>query len=151
MEFESFQDIVDFAIEKEKEAKAFYEEISEIESLSGYRELFKEFAAEEQRHVQLLQGIEDKGIEKYKFKWIPDLKRSNFLVDIEYEKGMGYKDMLHLAIKREEKALALYNDLQDKADQEELKKLFKVLCQEEAKHKLKLETMFDDYMAEMGD
>jgi ferritin len=28
---------------------------------------------------------------------------------------------------------------------------FKVLCQEEAKHKLALETMYDDYMAEMGD
>ena len=151
MEFESFQDIVDFAIEKEKEAKAFYEEVSEMESLSGYRELFKEFAQEEAKHVTLLQSVGEKGIEKYKFKWIPDLKRSNFLVDIEYEKGMGYKDMLHLAIKREEKALALYNDLQDKADQEELKNIFKVLCQEEAKHKLKLETMYDDYMAEMGD
>ncbi len=151
MEFESFQDIVDFAIEKEKEAKAFYEEVSETESLAGYRELFKEFAAEEAKHVTLLESIGKKGIEKYKFKWIPDLKRSNFLVDIEYEKGMGYKDMLHLAIKREEKALALYNDLQDKSDHEELKNVFKVLCQEEAKHKLKLETLFDDYMAEMGD
>jgi rubrerythrin len=151
MEFESFQDIVDFAIEKEKEAKAFYEEVSEMESLAGYRELFKEFAAEEAKHVTLLESIGKKGIEKYKFKWIPDLKRSNFLVDIEYEKGMGYKDMLHLAIKREEKALALYNDLQDKSDHEELKNVFKVLCQEEAKHKLKLETLFDDYMAEMGD
>ena len=37
MEFEKFQDIIDFAIEKEKEAKAFYEEVSEMESISGYR------------------------------------------------------------------------------------------------------------------
>ena len=34
---------------------------------------------------------------------------------------------------------------------EESRTLFKVLCQEEAKHKLALETMYDDYMAEMGD
>lgn len=151
MAFKDFQDIIDFAIEKEKEAKAFYEEVSEMESLSGYRELFKDFAKEEAKHATLLESLGKKGIEKYQFKWIPDLKRSNFLVDIEYEKGMGYKDMLHLAIKREEKALALYNDLQDKSDDQEMKNLFKVLCQEEAKHKLKLETMFDDYMAEMGD
>jgi hypothetical protein len=26
-----------------------------------------------------------------------------------------------------------------------------VLCQEEARHKLALETMYDDYMAQMGD
>ena len=34
---------------------------------------------------------------------------------------------------------------------EEGKNLFKILCQEEAKHKLALETMYDDYMAELGD
>jgi rubrerythrin len=59
--------------------------------------------------------------------------------------------MLHLAIKREEKALALYNDLLGTAEKTEFKKVFKMLCQEEAKHKLKLETLFDDYMAGMGD
>ena len=56
-----------------------------------------------------------------------------------------------LAIKREEKALKLYNDLQDRADTSEGKKVFKILCQEEAKHKLALETMYDDFMAELGD
>jgi rubrerythrin len=56
-----------------------------------------------------------------------------------------------LAMKREEKALQLYNDLLDKADSEDNRTLFKVLCQEEAKHKLALESMYDDYMAEMGD
>ena len=34
---------------------------------------------------------------------------------------------------------------------EESRTLFKILCQEEAKHKLALEIMYDDYMAEMGD
>jgi rubrerythrin len=54
-------------------------------------------------------------------------------------------------MKREEKALRLYNDFLEKADTDESKKLFKVLCQEEAKHKLALETIYDDYMAKMGD
>ena len=55
------------------------------------------------------------------------------------------------AMKREEKALSLYNQFQEQADTEAGKDLFKVLCQEEAKHKLALETMYDDYMAQMGD
>jgi rubrerythrin len=38
-----------------------------------------------------------------------------------------------------------------KAETDEQKKVFKMLCQEEAKHKLSLETIYDDYMAEMGD
>jgi len=54
-------------------------------------------------------------------------------------------------MKREEKALAMYNELQNKTDNEEHIKLFKALCQEEAKHKLFLEKLYDDYMAEQGD
>ena len=64
---------------------------------------------------------------------------------------MGYRDILVIAIKREENALKLYNKLQAEAENENAKAVFKILCQEEAKHKLGLETMYDDYMAEMGD
>ena len=91
------------------------------------------------------------GVEDYEFKWIKDIKRSDLVLDIDYKKGMHYRDILMLAIKREEKALLLYNELQDKADTEDSKNVFKILCQEEAKHKLALESMYDDYMAEMGD
>jgi rubrerythrin len=102
-----------------------------------------------------LQEFKTKGIAKsledYKFKWITDIKRSDYLVDLEYEEGMPYNEILLLAMKREEKALKLYNQFLEQADTEEAKKLFKVLCQEEAKHKLALETIYDDYMAGMGD
>jgi rubrerythrin len=155
MEFKTLQDIIDYAIEKEKEAAAFYEEVSEMEFASGTRQMFKDFAAEERKHRDLLQNIGKKGVadslKDYKFKWITDIKRSNYAVDMEYERGMAYNDILMLAMKREEKALALYNDLLTKAEDKDQKTIFKMLCQEEAKHKLALETMYDDYMAEMGD
>jgi rubrerythrin len=64
---------------------------------------------------------------------------------------MPYNEILLLAMKREEKALRLYNQFLEQADTDEAKKLFKVLCQEEAKHKLALESKYDDYMAQMGD
>ena len=64
---------------------------------------------------------------------------------------MAYHEILMLAMKREEKALKLYNSLLDNAEDPEHQKVFKVLCQEEAKHKLALETLYDDYMAKMGD
>jgi rubrerythrin len=59
--------------------------------------------------------------------------------------------MLRLAMKKEEKALKLYNELAKKTEKEDLITLFKVLSQEEAKHKLALETLYDDYMATQGD
>ena len=156
MEFENLEAIVDFAIEKEREAAEFYQKISDDEEdFSGSKKMFAEFAAEEQKHEKILEDFKTKGITKslqeYQLKWITDIKRSNYLVDLSYEKGMPYNEILLLAMKREEKALKLYNDFLEQADTKDSKKLFKILCQEEAKHKLALETMYDDYMAEMGD
>lgn len=151
MDFKEYQDVIDFAIEKENEAVAFYEEAAEAQSMAGSRQMFKDFANEERKHADLLRNIGTEDVSDYNFEWIPDMKRSNFMVDIPYEKNMSYKDMLHLAIKREEKALALFNDLLKTAETPAIKNVFKMLCQEEASHKLKLETLFDDYMAEMGD
>ena len=117
--------------------------------------MFAEFAEEEQKHEKLLQDFKVKGISKnlreYKLKWITDIKRSDYLVDVDYKKGMPYNEILLLAMKREEKALKLYNEFLKQAEAKESQKLFKVLCQEEAKHKLALETIYDDYMAKMGD
>ncbi|MBN2420402.1 MAG: rubrerythrin, partial [Deltaproteobacteria bacterium] len=84
-------------------------------------------------------------------KKIPDLKISDYTVEMEYKPNMSYDDILRLAAKREEKALKFYTDFAEKADQEGHKKIFRVLAQEESKHKLKLETLLDDYLAEMGD
>lgn len=153
MNFKSMDDILAYAIEKEKEAVSFYTELSQAETFSGAKQTFEDFAREEEKHVKLLEGFSaDKGkIEGYKFKWIPDLKRSDYTVDITYEKGMPYTDTLRLAMKREEKALKLYNELMTKADNDDFANLFKMLCQEEATHKNILETLYDDYMAEQGD
>ena len=117
--------------------------------------MFLEFAAEERKHQALLEDLKSGKVapklDDYKFKWITDIKRSDYVDDIAYKPGMPYNDILMLAAKREEKALSLYNSLLANANTDEARKVFKILCQEEAKHKLALETMLDDYMAEMGD
>ena len=155
MEFESLEAIVDFAIEKEIEAAEFYTDLSKEEAFSGSAKMFEEFAREERKHQKMLEDFKTQGVaastEDYQFKWITDIKRSDYVVDFEYQKGMAYNEILMLAMKREEKALSLYNQFQEQADTEAGKDLFKILCQEEAKHKLALETMYDDYMAQMGD
>jgi rubrerythrin len=153
MSFQSFEEIIHFAIEKEKEAVAFYENASRQEPYSGGRKIFEEFADEEKKHKAMLEGFlkGEKNLADYQFKWIPDMKRSNYMVDLTYEPGMPYAEALRLAMKREEHALKLYNDLQEKADDPDVVNLFKMLSQEEAKHKMALETLYDDYMAKMGD
>jgi rubrerythrin len=155
MDFKNLDAIIDFAIAKEIEAAEFYRTVSEQESFSGKKEMFLEFAAEERKHQALLQDLKSGNVgaklDDYNFKWITDIKRSDYVDDITYRPGLPYNEILMLAAKREEKALALYNELLNHADTDAAKKVFKMLCQEEAKHKLALETMLDDYMAKMGD
>jgi len=153
MSFQSFEEIVQFAIEKEQEAVAFYEDASRQEPYSGAKKTFEEFANEERKHEALLKGLlkGEKSLSEYQFKWIPDIKRSNYIEPMEYQKGMSYPDILRLAMKREERALQLYRDLSEKTDNAELLNVLKMLRQEEAKHKLALETLYDDHMAKMGD
>ena len=155
MDFNNLDEIIDFAIAREVEAEEFYKSVSEQESFAGKKQMFLEYAAEEKKHQKLLEDLKSgnvgKSLDDYKFKWITDIKRSNYVHEGEDKPGMAYQEILMLACKREEKALALYNELQVKAESEDAKRVFKILCQEEAKHKLVLETMYDDYMAEMGD
>jgi len=153
MSFESIGEIIGYAIEKEKEAAEFYEDCSKQESFSGSKATLLDMAKEERKHQAMLENLgKEHGVpDDYKFKWIPDMKRSDYIVEMKYEPGMHYTDILRLAMKREEKALKLYNELLSKSDNPEHQKVFKVLCQEEAKHKQFLETLYDDYMACQGD
>ena len=155
MDFTDFNAIIEFAIAQEVEAAEFYRGIATGEAQSERKELFSQFAAEEDKHRRLLEELKKGGgertIENYNFVWITDIKRSNFVADLSYTPGMPYRDILLLAAQREEKALALYNLLLAKAESEEARNIFKILCQEEAKHKLALEGTLDAFMAELGD
>ena len=155
MEFKNLEEIIAFAVEKEKEAAEFYDAASLEEGMSGKKDMLKEFAAEERKHQRMLEKFKTEGVDQsldeYKLKWITDIKRSDYVDDIEYRKGMPYNELLLLAMKREEKALKLYNTLLEQTEAQNAQKMFKILCQEEAKHKLTLETMYDDFMAKMGD
>ncbi|KAB2887385.1 MAG: ferritin family protein [Desulfobulbaceae bacterium] len=155
MDFDNLTAIIDFAISQELEAADFYRMIGARETREGTKDLFLQFAEEEDRHRRLLENLKtgDAGsdLDEYRFTWITDIKLSNYVADLVYTPGMPYRDILILAAKREEKALALYNLLLAKAEDEGSRKLFKMLCQEEAKHKLALEGTLDAYMIEMGD
>jgi rubrerythrin len=88
--------------------------------------------------------VEKKDVSEYKIDKIPDLKISDFVDDQEFSPDMDYAAALRLAIKREEHAFKLYNHIGSGTENPELKKLFSVLAQEESKHKLRLESEYDE-------
>jgi len=151
MNFKDIDEIIAYAIEKEIEAENFYLEAASQADFSGAKELFEDFAKEENKHKTLLENLDKTQIKSFVPETVPDLKRSDYLIDMTFEKGMGFTDILRLAMKREEKANKLYLDLSQKAGQDDIKKLFEKLAQEESKHKYALESMYDDYMAKVGD
>jgi rubrerythrin len=149
MNLKSVDDILVYAIEKENEAVKFYTDLSNKENFKSVKETFQGFAKEEQKHADLLSGLStDKSkVNDYELKAIPDLKISDYLVEAEYKEGMFMQDILRIAMKREEQAVKLYKDLAGKTENGEIIKVLNILAQEEAKHKLGLETMYDDFLA----
>lgn len=152
MHFKSIDEILEFAIGKEKEAVTFYTDLSKKESMADLKATFKELAQEEAKHVKLLTNITKNktAIASYELKNVPNLKISEYLVAMEYSEGMPMQDILILAMKREEMAVKLYTNLAAGDFDPEFVKLFKLLAQEEAKHKLTFEGFYDDYQASRG-
>lgn len=148
--FGSIDEILAFAIDGEKQAVQFYTSLAQQATRASLKEVFENFANEEKKHVVLLSdmaGNKEK-IDSYEFKKVTDLKISDYMVEIEYKEGMPMPEILKIAMKREEKATKLYTMLSEQTDDATGKKVFSILAQEEKKHKLTLETMYDDYMAD---
>lgn len=150
MNFESVDEILEFAIDREKEAVKFYASLAQESSSQALKQTFLDFSKEEGKHVALLSDISGNKamIDSYEIRKIADLKISDYMVDTTYEKGMPMQEILKLAMKREEKSVKLYTLLGDKTDNTDAKKLFQILVQEESEHKLGLESMYDDYLAD---
>ena len=72
MNFETFEEIISFAIENEKEAAAFYTDCAAKEPFASMKEALLEFAEEEKKHQSMLEnlGKNKELIENYKLKWI---------------------------------------------------------------------------------
>jgi len=144
MDLNNFKEVITFAIRKEAEAYNLYTTYSQLVKTPGLKNMFQELAQQEQKHREILEGVEKKDVTRYQLKEIPDLKIGDYVKEEEFSRDMDYASALRLAIKREESSLKLYNHLGGGTDDPELKKLFSVLAQEESKHKLRLETEYDE-------
>ena len=92
----------------------------------------------------MLEALDMVKIAQAKIEKVPDLKISDYMVDAEFSPNMSYADILRKAMKMEERSLKLYNDMKEKNKDENLVKLFSFLANEEARHKLRLEKIYDD-------
>ena len=144
MNLEEFKNVVEFALEKEKEAVEFYKMCSEITDRSNKKEVFLELSKEEEKHVKMIQNFKPEHVDIARLNTVPNLKISDYLVDMEFSPEMNYQQLLILAMKREEKAKALYDDMAANSSDDKIITLFKMLAQEELRHKNRIEKEYDD-------
>lgn len=141
--FQSVDGILEFAIEKEAEARDFYLEWAEKSVAAHLKEMFQAFAGEEQKHKEKLERIKSGNTFQPATSKVTDLKIVDYLIDIAPSPDMVYQEALTLAMRREKSAFKLYTDLAAICGDENLHNLFLSLAQEEAKHKLRMETEYE--------
>ena len=145
-QFTSVEDILIFAINAEQEAVDFYSRLAMQSVNTEMQQIFKQYAHEEMGHKSKLMKIREQGLIGIATEAINDLKISDYTVDVFPGPNMTYADALVLAMKKEKAAFRLYLDLAALAPNEEIKNIFNALAQEEAKHKLRFELEYDEFV-----
>lgn len=145
-EFNSINDILDFAIDAEQDAVDFYNHLAEVAKTKDMKVVFTEFAQEEIGHKTRLVKIKNEGVFTLEKKDITDLKIADYIVSKVNTTDMSYQDALILAMKKEKSAFKLYLELSNRAKDTQMKNLFLSLAQEESKHKLRFELEYDEFV-----
>ncbi|MBN2668934.1 MAG: ferritin family protein [Bacteroidales bacterium] len=143
-DFKNTDEILDFAIQNEQQAADFYDKLASESKQKSMQNTFLQFAKEEKGHKARLLKIKEEGIYEAPEAAVLDMKISDYLVSVSTSENMTYQEALILAMKREKAAFRLYMKLADITTNEDLKKIFINLANEEAKHKMNFELEYDD-------
>jgi len=138
----SFQDVLNYAIDREREAYAFYDDLAQKVDNEKLRNALEELALDEYQHRIHLEAVRN-GEVAMKPELVGSLRIAELLKDIPPTNVKTYADLLKLAMSREKAAYRLYAALAHHADDFDTRALFAQLAQEEAKHKLRLEIEYD--------
>jgi rubrerythrin len=122
----------------------FYNKASKMVKHSGTKDLFLDFVKQEEGHKKKLEEVQTGKIVLGRIEKVPNLKISDYLVEAELKPDIPYGDILRIAMKREERSVKLYTDLNEKNQNENLRNLFAFLIQEESKHKYYIEKLYDE-------
>lgn len=144
MDRKKFDEIIDFAVEREADAIKFYQDLQKMVRFNSQRELLHEFEEMEKGHIEMLEKIRMTDVEHIDIPRIQDLQISDYMVSSPPTADMNFEDIITIAMKREEAAQRLYTEMAGKVDDANIQKLFLRLAAEEAKHKLHFETLYDE-------
>ena len=139
-----FKEVIKFAIGQEKEAIDFYTDLQKKVNTDASKKILQDFIDMERGHITMLTSFDKENAESFVAPKVTDLKISDYMIDYDPNEKVGFQEILTIAAKKEEAAKQLYEKLAAETDDEKVKNVFLKIGAEEAKHKLQLETLFDD-------
>lgn len=140
MKFSSIKEVIDYAKEKEEEARYYYIEASKYTEDQNIKKLFERLAKEEENHKKVLEELKIEEIGKVvEGITLPKIKSEDIKVSRKYSPDMSPQELLEFAIEEEKKAFYLYTEMEEISESKKIKDLFKFLAMQEAYHKAKLE------------
>ena len=142
MKNKELENIIGFAVEKEIEAYEFYKDAQNKVTSESLRDLFKELAEEELEHQTFLKDFLKNDVDEIQLDEFSDFKISETIDKPVLSVEMAFSDAIALAIKNEEEAMIMYENLAKACLNEKEKNLFLGLMNMEQMHKARLEEVY---------
>ena len=140
---------LEFAIGREVEAHYFYMAMADRVEDPKMRKVFENLAEEELEHKAKLELEAMKLGRTVATEQKPGRSSDEYILsDSEELLDIDYKDMLLLAIAKEDAAFTLYVNMAGNAANEESREMLLAIAQEEVRHKLRFETEYDALLKE---
>jgi len=139
-------ELLDAAMYKEIASQAFYIAGQNKTQDPGAKALMKELAEEELKHLQWLKNLKERGLGRrgWHQEKVPNLMISEYLTGGDILEDASLQDTLVFSMKREQQAIEFYSKMMGVMRDETAKHLCERLAHEELKHKLRLETFYED-------
>jgi rubrerythrin len=149
VEPESDDEILQLAIDKEVEAYNFYLALANAVADQRIRVAFEDLAKEELEHKAKLELEVMKLGQTIAVEQNPIRPERSYIISNDPSPlDMDYKDMLMLAMEKEEAAFRTYVNLAASVHDEKSREVLLALAEEEVKHKLRFQTEYDILLKE---
>ena len=142
------QEIIERAINLEEDSYSLYTHASQRVKDPGAKAGLGELAEEEKKHKakleEMLAGNLDRAISAGRRAKVKDLKIGDPLEAKPLTERSSLQDVLAVAIKREEATGAFYSQMASLVEPGQARDLFEMLSKEETKHKLYVESIYEE-------
>ena len=142
--FRTFEEIIDYTIDKEMDEIEFYSEIADRMDRKNVKGLFRNIALDKTVRMLRLEKMKDMNSE-LNMDEIQDMKIAGSLQHVDDTRNnLSYQDALIVAMKKAKAKFKFYLNMADSTTNKECKETFLVLASDEARQKLRFEQEYDE-------